>query len=96
MSTATCSISRLNVVETLPAQLTLLTVSIRNIPVYYQEPNTESIAWQDVSIVLNQPDMSFKHNGAWAFGATGGAMSTPDEGKTWNFTTLNVPAQKAR
>ncbi|PSK37248.1 hypothetical protein B9Z65_1990 [Elsinoe australis] len=53
-------------------------------------------SWQDVSIVLNQPDMSFKHNGAWAFGATGGAMSTPDGGKTWNFTTLNVPAQKAR
>ncbi|KAG8628040.1 hypothetical protein KVT40_003913 [Elsinoe batatas] len=53
-------------------------------------------SWQDVSIVLNQPDMNFKHNGAWAYGATGGVMSTPDSGKTWNFTTLNVPAQKAQ
>ncbi|KAF2220533.1 hypothetical protein BDZ85DRAFT_321311 [Elsinoe ampelina] len=49
-----------------------------------------------VSIVLNQPDMNFKHNGAWDYGATGGVMSTPDSGKTWNFTTLNMPAQKAQ
>ncbi|KAF2236412.1 hypothetical protein EV356DRAFT_70386 [Viridothelium virens] len=53
-------------------------------------------SWQDVSIVLSQADMSFKHTGAWASGATGGVMSTPDGGKTWNFTTLYVPEQTAQ
>ncbi|KAI9698079.1 MAG: hypothetical protein M1820_007587 [Bogoriella megaspora] len=53
-------------------------------------------SWQDVSIVLSQADMSFQHTGAWASGATGGVMSTPDGGKTWNFTTLHVPEQKAK
>ncbi|PSK42113.1 hypothetical protein B9Z65_4027 [Elsinoe australis] len=51
--------------------------------------------WQDISIVLNKADTSFKKSGNWAFGATGGQMSTPDAGKTWNFTTLNIPSQKA-
>ncbi|KAI7773454.1 hypothetical protein LA080_010919 [Diaporthe eres] len=44
-----------------------------------------------VSIVLNTADQSFGNSGSWQYGATGGAMSTPDNGKTWNFTTLNVP-----
>ncbi|KAG8161518.1 hypothetical protein KVR01_008505 [Diaporthe batatas] len=52
-------------------------------------------SWQDVSVVLNQADQRFKHSGSWNFGATGGAMSTPDGGKTWTLTTLNIPAQKA-
>ena len=47
--------------------------------------------WEDISLVLNKADASFGHSGAWAFGATGGKMSTPDGGKTWNFTTLHVP-----
>lgn len=46
--------------------------------------------------MLSEADQSFKHSGSWAFGATGGAMSTPDGGKTWNFTTINIPAQKAQ
>ncbi|WYZ42010.1 hypothetical protein EsH8_V_000905 [Colletotrichum jinshuiense] len=53
-------------------------------------------SWKDVSIVLNQADKSFGHSGAWDHGATGGAMSSPDGGKTWNFGTLNIPAQKAQ
>ncbi|KAL9616043.1 MAG: hypothetical protein Q9160_009044 [Pyrenula sp. 1 TL-2023] len=56
----------------------------------------DSLYWEDVSIVLSQADMSFKHTGAWASGAAGGVMSTPDAGKTWNFTTLYVPEQKAK
>jgi hypothetical protein len=52
--------------------------------------------WHDVSIVLNQADLSFEHRGSWAFGATGGAMSTPDGGKTWNLATIDIPALKAR
>ncbi|KAI9674311.1 MAG: hypothetical protein M1822_009560 [Bathelium mastoideum] len=54
---------------------------------------TPAHSWQNVSIVLSEADMSFKHTGAWAAGATGGVMSTPDSGKTWNFTTLYVPVQ---
>ncbi|KAI7779502.1 uncharacterized protein LA080_000785 [Diaporthe eres] len=53
-------------------------------------------SWQDVSVVLSEADQSFKHSGSWAHGATGGAMSSPDGGKTWNFTTINIPAQQAQ
>ncbi|KAK1708772.1 hypothetical protein BDP67DRAFT_410310 [Colletotrichum lupini] len=52
-------------------------------------------SWEDVSIVLTQADESFGHTGGWDHGATGGDMSSPDGGKTWNFSTLNIPAQKA-
>ncbi|OHF04194.1 hypothetical protein CORC01_00533 [Colletotrichum orchidophilum] len=52
-------------------------------------------SWEDISIVLSQADKSFGHTGGWKYGATGGEMSSPDGGKTWNFSTLNVPAQKA-
>ncbi|KAL2879797.1 hypothetical protein SGCOL_004840 [Colletotrichum sp. CLE4] len=52
-------------------------------------------SWEDVSIVLSQADQSFGHTGGWEHGATGGDMSTPDGGKTWNFSTLNIPVQKA-
>ncbi|KAK1635810.1 hypothetical protein BDP81DRAFT_450658 [Colletotrichum phormii] len=52
-------------------------------------------SWKDVSIVLSQADQSFGHTGGWEHGATGGDMSTPDGGKTRNFSTLNIPAQKA-
>ncbi|KAI1410367.1 hypothetical protein F5Y13DRAFT_192549 [Hypoxylon sp. FL1857] len=48
-------------------------------------------SWENVSIVLNKSDPSFKHGGNWAAGATGGVMSTPDNGKTWNFTMLDIP-----
>ncbi|KAI9155671.1 hypothetical protein HJFPF1_08260 [Paramyrothecium foliicola] len=48
-------------------------------------------SWEDISIVLNKADQSFLHSGNWEFGATGGEMSTTDNGKTWNFTTLNIP-----
>ncbi|KAK1464953.1 hypothetical protein CMEL01_12308 [Colletotrichum melonis] len=52
-------------------------------------------SWEDVSIVLSQADESFGHTGGWEHGATGGDMSSPDGGKTWNFSTLDIPAQKA-
>ncbi|KXH29072.1 hypothetical protein CSIM01_02141 [Colletotrichum simmondsii] len=52
-------------------------------------------SWEDVFIVLSQADESFGHTRGWEHGATGGDMSSPDGGKTWNFTTLNIPAQKA-
>ncbi|KAJ3941138.1 uncharacterized protein N0V96_009016 [Colletotrichum fioriniae] len=52
-------------------------------------------SWEDVSIVLSQADQSFGHTGGWEHGATGGDMSSPDGGKTWNFSTLNIPTQKA-
>ncbi|KAL1883992.1 hypothetical protein Daus18300_000101 [Diaporthe australafricana] len=52
--------------------------------------------WEDVSVVLSQADQSFGHTGSWDFGATGGAMLTSDSGKTWNFTTISVPSQKAQ
>jgi hypothetical protein len=52
---------------------------------------TVSAGWEDISLVLNEADASFGNAGAWAFGATGGGMSTPDNGRTWNFTTLSVP-----
>ncbi|KAK7702019.1 hypothetical protein SLS64_009880 [Diaporthe eres] len=58
--------------------------------------STVSTSWQDVSVVLSEADQSFKHSGSWAHGATGGAMSSPDGGKTWNFTTIDIPAQKAQ
>nr|CEG03735.1 unnamed protein product [Fusarium acuminatum CS5907] len=40
----------------------------------------------------HQADESFGHNGGWKQGATGGEMSTSDGGKTWKFTTLEIPA----
>lgn len=46
--------------------------------------------------MLSQADESFGHTGGWEHGATGGEMSSPDNGKTWNFSTLNIPAQKAQ
>jgi hypothetical protein len=52
---------------------------------------TASAGWEDISLVLNEADASFGNAGAWTFGATGGVMSTPDNGRTWNFTTLAVP-----
>ncbi|RWA06303.1 hypothetical protein EKO27_g8801 [Xylaria grammica] len=49
-------------------------------------------SWEDISVVLSTANPNFKHTGNWNFGATGGEMSTSDGGKTWAFTTLNVPA----
>ncbi|KAI1346351.1 hypothetical protein F5Y01DRAFT_321941 [Xylaria sp. FL0043] len=49
-------------------------------------------SWEDVSIVLSTANPNFKHSGSWYYGATGGEMSTSDGGKTWTFTTLNIPA----
>lgn len=46
--------------------------------------------------MLSQADKSFGHTGSWEHGATGGAMSSPDGGKTWKIATLNIPAQKAQ
>ncbi|KAH0426670.1 hypothetical protein CcaCcLH18_10178 [Colletotrichum camelliae] len=57
--------------------------------------NHPAHTWKDVSIVLSEADKSFGHTGSWEHGATGGAMSTSDGGKTWNIATLNIPAQKA-
>ncbi|KKY20519.1 hypothetical protein UCDDS831_g04566 [Diplodia seriata] len=48
-------------------------------------------SWEDVSIVLSQADESFGHTGGWEQGATGGEMTSSDGGKTWNFTTLEIP-----
>jgi hypothetical protein len=50
-----------------------------------------SAEWEDISIVLNAADPTFGENRGWEFGATGGEMSTADRGRTWNFTTLEVP-----
>ncbi|QPC57820.1 hypothetical protein HYE67_000051 [Fusarium culmorum] len=47
---------------------------------------------EDVGIALSQPDESFGHNGGWEQGSTGGEMSTSDGGKTWKFTTFEIPA----
>ncbi|GKT45819.1 uncharacterized protein ColSpa_06000 [Colletotrichum spaethianum] len=58
-------------------------------------PNHPAHSWKDVSIVLSTADPGFEHAGNWAHGATGGAMSSPDNGKTWNFDTIDIPAQKA-
>ncbi|KAF1930157.1 uncharacterized protein M421DRAFT_419196 [Didymella exigua CBS 183.55] len=49
-------------------------------------------SWENISVTLNQADQSFQNSGAWEYGATGGAMSTADSGKTWTFAKLNVPA----
>ncbi|KAH7125293.1 hypothetical protein B0J11DRAFT_614692 [Dendryphion nanum] len=48
-------------------------------------------SWENVTIVLNNADMSFKHSGSWQYGATGGEMSTSDNGKTWRLSTLLIP-----
>ncbi|OHW90303.1 hypothetical protein CSPAE12_11104 [Colletotrichum incanum] len=58
-------------------------------------PDHPAHSWTNVSIVLSNADESFKHAGSWAHGASGGAVSSPDGGRTWNFDTINVPAQKA-
>jgi hypothetical protein len=47
--------------------------------------------WEDISIVLNEADPTFGQYQGWEFGATGGEMTTADQGRTWNFTTLEVP-----
>ncbi|KAF9700077.1 hypothetical protein EKO04_001315 [Ascochyta lentis] len=52
-------------------------------------------SWEDISVTLNEADQTFKSTGAWEHGATGGAMSTADGGKTWNFSKLDVPAMVA-
>ncbi|KAF4549374.1 Hypothetical protein D9617_22g067210 [Elsinoe fawcettii] len=52
--------------------------------------------WEDISIVLSQPDLSFEQTGPWNFGGQGGVMSTPDGGRTWNLTALSVPSQEAQ
>jgi hypothetical protein len=52
-------------------------------------------SWENISVTLNQADQSFKHTGAWEYDATGGAMSTADNGKTWTFGKLNIPAMVA-
>lgn len=52
--------------------------------------------WDDVSVVLNEADESFGRSGGWEFSATGGEMSSEDGGKTWNFTSISVPAQNAQ
>ncbi|KAF5518241.1 hypothetical protein CGCA056_v010983 [Colletotrichum aenigma] len=57
--------------------------------------NHPAHTWKDVSIVLSEADKNFGHRGSWEHGATGGAMTTSDGGKTWNIATLNIPAQKA-
>lgn len=51
-------------------------------------------AWEDMSIVLNKADQTFGKTTDWLYKATGGKMSTPDGGKTWNFTTLSIPETK--
>ncbi|KAI6756043.1 hypothetical protein HG530_011779 [Fusarium avenaceum] len=53
---------------------------------------TPAHSWEEVSVTLSQADESFGQNGGWDQGATGGEMSTSDGGKTWRFTTLDVPA----
>ncbi|KAH8650961.1 hypothetical protein BGZ60DRAFT_569392 [Tricladium varicosporioides] len=47
--------------------------------------------WENISIVLSKADQSFYHSGGWKYQATGGKMTTSDSGKSWNFTTLNIP-----
>ncbi|KAI0517067.1 hypothetical protein F5B22DRAFT_606091 [Xylaria bambusicola] len=48
-------------------------------------------SWEDISIVLSAANPKFKPSGSWNFGATGGQMSSSDGGKTWAFTTVNIP-----
>ncbi|KAI3316848.1 hypothetical protein HD806DRAFT_551323 [Xylariaceae sp. AK1471] len=48
-------------------------------------------SWENLSITLSDEYSAFQRSGSWGYGATGGEMSTPDGGKTWTFTTLNVP-----
>ncbi|KAI0487021.1 hypothetical protein F4859DRAFT_324513 [Xylaria cf. heliscus] len=52
-------------------------------------------SWEDVSIILSSPNPNWKHTGSWNYGATGGEMTTSDGGKTWTFTTLNIPTSNA-
>ncbi|KAK5660033.1 hypothetical protein OQA88_13501 [Cercophora sp. LCS_1] len=51
-------------------------------------------AWEDMSIVLSKADQTFGKTTDWLYNAVGGKMSTPDAGKTWNFTRLSVPETK--
>ena len=52
------------------------------------------VEWEDVTITLAKADMNFKHSGSWEYKATGGQMSTSDNGKTWTLSTLSIPAMK--
>ncbi|CAI6016767.1 unnamed protein product [Clonostachys chloroleuca] len=52
-------------------------------------------SWEDVTITLSQADPSFGHTDNWDQGATGGEMLTPDGGKTWKLTSLEIPAINA-
>jgi hypothetical protein len=58
------------------------------------EADTLSQAWEDMSIILNKADQSFRKATDWLYKAVGGKMSTADNGKTWNFTTLSIPETK--
>ncbi|KAI0195226.1 hypothetical protein EV127DRAFT_508762 [Xylaria flabelliformis] len=52
-------------------------------------------SWENMSVILSSPNPNWKHTGSWNFGATGGEMTTSDSGKTWVFTTLNIPTSSA-
>ncbi|KAI0867113.1 hypothetical protein F4860DRAFT_499683 [Xylaria cubensis] len=52
-------------------------------------------SWKNVSVILSSINLNWKHIGSWNFGATGGEMTTSDSGKTWVFTTLNIPTSSA-
>lgn len=93
-STETSSTFRLNVQLSLapPYQRTVFT---RYLHAILDQTAYISIGWENISVVLNQADQSFKHAGLWEHGATGGVMSTMDSGKTWEFSKLNVPAMVA-
>ncbi|KAH7378691.1 hypothetical protein BKA66DRAFT_587806 [Pyrenochaeta sp. MPI-SDFR-AT-0127] len=53
-------------------------------------------SWENISITLNKADQSFGHSGNWEYNATGGKMSTADNGKTWKFTKLSIPDTPAQ
>ena len=67
------------------------TLSFDHISSYFSNIIVPTAEWEDVSLVLNEADATFGQNGGWEFGAMGGEMSTADQGRTWNFTTLVVP-----
>ncbi|KAL5381725.1 hypothetical protein DPSP01_006912 [Paraphaeosphaeria sporulosa] len=48
-------------------------------------------SWENVTIILDKADLKFKHSGSWQYGAIGGEMTTPDNGKTWKLSTLSIP-----
>ena len=67
------------------------TLSFDHISSYFSNIIVPTAEWEDVSLVLNEADATFGQHGGWEFGAMGGEMSTADQGRTWNFTTLVVP-----